>query len=239
MVIWLFAGGGVAEIRGLVPFFEQHYPPFRFIRMTPVFNKPGPRPGITPHGYGKTGKSLASEIQDRLPHALGSTEGCSAILVIDDLDCHSEMDRHNQLAKAIDSVEGAGAISNFIGFAVPELESWIIADWDNSVARHEDFRARHDRMRYWLSTEGKVRFDAPESFGKYNIDKDSCDVKLSEVIIASTMVCEEDQVCRRYSKGFHTPALLGKIDPEIVKNKCPIFRRMHIFLKQACRSASA
>jgi len=235
VVIWLFAGGGESEIRGLVPFLKKHYPGYRVLRMTPIIRKPGPRPGFTLPGYGKTGESLASEIRDRLPDVLARNEECDVILVIDDLDCRNEIAQQDRLLSAIDSVHGVRSVTRFVGFAAPELESWIVADWDNSVAKHQDFRGRHNRMRHWLSTVKRIPFNTPESYGVYNAAKDSCDEKLSEAIIESTMQHPEDKHRPRYSKALHTPTLLLMIDPEVVKDKCKNFRKIHLFLNENCR----
>jgi len=143
MVIWLFAGGGESEIRGLVPFLEKHFPGCSFDRKTPVKRKPGSRPGIKPPGYGRTGRSLVSQIKERLRTALLKEDECDVILVIDDLDCRDENEQRTKFSEAIDSIDGSAGINRFIGFAAPELEAWIIADWDNSIARHPDFRDRH------------------------------------------------------------------------------------------------
>ena len=45
MVVWVFAGGGEAEVRGLIPFLEKNFPSYKFERKTPVLQKPGPKPG--------------------------------------------------------------------------------------------------------------------------------------------------------------------------------------------------
>jgi hypothetical protein len=226
VVVWLFAGGGEAEIRGLVPFLNKHFQNCLFHRITPVIRKPGPRPGITLTGYGKTGKSLVVEIKDRLSLALTKGSKCDLILVIDDLDCRDEHKQREVFIAAINSVEGSDNISKFVGFSSPELESWIIADWNNSIACHPDFRRRHNGMRHWLSTERKIPFDAPESFGIYDKNRDCCDQKMSSAIIESSMITEEDSNYPRYSKGTHTPILLQEIIPNIVMGKCPLFKQL-------------
>lgn len=229
-MIWLFLGGGESEIRGLVPFLEKHFDKCLFDRKTPVHRRPAPRPGISPPGYGRTGRSLAAEIKERLGLALSKGDRCDQILVIDDLDCRDEGNQRTFLMAAINSIQGSNDINTFIGFSAPELESWIIADWDHSVARHPDFRNRHNGMRHWLSTEKNIPFDAPESFGNYDTERDCCDQKLSDNIIESTLICEEDHNNPRYSKGMHTPILLQELVPDIVKRKCPLFRQLFLFL---------
>jgi hypothetical protein len=230
VVIWLFVGGGEAEIRGLVPFLKKHFPSCEFCRMTPVLRRPGPRPGVKPTGYGKTGKSLIAEIRERLPAALTKGERCDAVLIINDLDCRNEDAQQTRFLKAIDAIDEAKTIDRFIGFAAPELEVWIIADWDGSVAKHADFRSRHNRMRHWLSSVKSIPFESPESFGKYDAQKDFCCEKLSELIIESTTLHPEDRFKPKYSKGSHTPLLLLQINPLVVKDKCPIFRKLYSFL---------
>lgn len=205
--------------------------------MTPVIRKPGPRPGVKLPGYGKTGKSLINEIKERLSIALSKDGKCDAILVIDDLDCHNETIQKDRFIKTINSLKRSKEIEKFIAFASPELEAWIIADWDNSVARHYDFRGRHNQMRHWLSTVKNVSFASPESFGIYNQTRDTCEEKLSNAIIESTMRTEEDRKCSRYSKALHTPELLLHIDPLVVKDKCPLFRQLYFFLYERCHKA--
>lgn len=235
MVIWLFAGGGEAEVRGLVPFLEKHFANCSFHRMTPVIRKPGPRPGKSSPGYGRTGKNLVAEIKERLGMALSKATKCDAILVVDDLDCRDCEKQRDILTNAITTVEGCDDIDIHIGFSAPELESWIIADWDNSVACHPDFRGRHNRMRHWLSTVKKMPFSTPEFFGTYDMERDCCNNKMSNAIIESSTVHEDDQMNQRYSKATHTPSLLQEIHPDIVKNKCPIFRQMMHFLDKKCK----
>jgi hypothetical protein len=105
LVIWLFAGGGEAEIRGLVPFLRKHFNKCSFDRKTPVIRKPGPKPGIQPPGYGRTGKSLVTEIKERLEMALSKGERCDQILIIDDLDCRDRDRQYEIFMNAANSVE--------------------------------------------------------------------------------------------------------------------------------------
>ncbi|HEY8098050.1 MAG TPA: hypothetical protein VIE65_18475, partial [Methylobacter sp.] len=64
----MFAGGGESElgeregeIRGIVHFFEKHFPDFTFHRITPVRNKRTPdrvKPNTVNNVLGKTGKDF-------------------------------------------------------------------------------------------------------------------------------------------------------------------------------------
>ena len=244
VVVWVFAGGGEAEVRGLIPFLEQNFPGCKFERKTPVLQKPGPKPGKV-SGYGKTGKSLIAQISKELPIALKNEPNkCELILVFDDLDCrdtdtekYKNMDREKildaireQYLAAISKIPECDNINKLISFAAPELESWIIADWDNTIAKHPDFRNRHERMRWWLSTQRNIPFDNPESFSEYDLTRDCCQEKLSEALVESSILKEFDSSYSRFSKGLHTPLLLLKIRPDEVQRKCPLFREMYNYL---------
>jgi hypothetical protein len=231
VVIWVFSGGGEAEIRGLMPFLDRNFPNCTFERKTPVIRKPGPKPGAQPSpGYGKTGKSLVSEIKERLGICLKHGQ-CDVVLVIDDLDCRDHQSQERKFLAAIDSIDGAGDLLKFVGFAAPELEAWIIADCENSVACHDDFRGRADAMRHWLSTQKRVPFDHPETFSEYDPDKDACKEKLSDALIEASLL---EQSKFRYSKGLHTPGLLRDVRPAIVADKCPLFGKLYHFLISCC-----
>lgn len=228
MVVWVFAGGGESEIRGLMPFLCKTYKHHKFERKSPVRLKPGPHPPVQ-LGYGRTGKSLAEQMARILRSSLASKERCDLILVIDDLDCHDPNQRRTLFTKAIRSVDGTADIPHDIGFASPELEAWIVADWDHTIAQDVDFRSCHQAMRQWLATQKSVPFDTPETFSDFDQDKNSCREKLSEAIIESSQHCHAREY---YSKALHTARFLKQISPQVVSQKCPLFRAFHIRLSQ-------
>jgi hypothetical protein len=182
--------------------------------------------------YGRTGQSLIAQIKEQLPSALqGGTNQCDLILVFDDLDCRDPETQKARFLEAISQISMCEHIpKKFVGFAAPELEAWLIADWDNSIAQHSDFRGRHEGMRWRLSTQKKIPFDKPESFSEYDKEKDSCRDKLSDALIDSS----QDNI-PRFSKSLHTPLLLLELDPNIVKQKCPLFRELYNYLNNFCR----
>jgi len=232
MVVWVFAGGGITEMKALVPFLYMHFEGCTFERKTPFRKKPGSKPGKSKifSSLGRTGKSLAKQIKPELATALmgGSPD---LILVMDDLDCHDPKAREKLFYDAIDSIPGTDDISKQVGFAAPEIESWLIADWDHTFANDIDFRRRHTDMRWWLSTKG-VPFDIPESFSKLDPEKHTCEEKLSELIIEAT---ERNEGQERYKKGVHTPLMLMNIDPDTVCGKCPHFRTFYLQLTGHCK----
>ncbi len=215
-------------MRGLLPLLANVCKDHTYERKTPIRQKPGPRPSTEP-GYGRTGKSLAEQIEKLLFESLKGKERCDLILVIDDLDCHDPDDRRGLFGKAIARVAGAAYIPNFVGFASPEIEAWIVADWENTIAKDLHFRGCHQQMRHWLSTQKSVQFDSPETFSHFDKNKNSCRGKLSDAIVESSILCGARET---YNKGTHTARFLPQISPEVVSGKCPHFRQLHIRLSQ-------
>jgi len=225
MVVWVFAGGGEAEVSGLVQFLRKNFTQYDFEIKTPIRNKPGHKPDQAFKAYGKTGKSLAAQIKEVLGISL-QYHRCDMIVVIDDLDCKDDKQQYHFFLNTLD-IDDTKNIAKIIGFAAPELESWIIADWKNTFAKYTGFRGFHQKMQYWLSTDGKVSFETPESFSEYDPLKGVCKEKLSDMIIKAAW--ETGQ--KRFSKAIHTPDLLQMVNPENVALKCPLFRDLYNNLK--------
>ena len=230
MLVWLFAGGGESEVKGLIPFLRKNFDCAFEIKM-PIRLRPGPKPTREGPAHGLTGESFVRHFEEQLNAALARGETCDMILVIDDLDCR-DADKQEQLfSQAIDNIPDVANIERCIGFAAPELEAWLIADWASTFAQDVDFRAVHRGMQWWLSHEKNVPFDKPEEFSTYDPDRGTCHEKLSDAIIDSA---REQETCPYYSKATHTPRLLAKVNPETVSNKCPLFRRLYTNLLTFC-----
>ncbi len=153
------------------------------------------------------------------------------ILVIDDLDCRDADEQEQRFSQIIDNIPDAANSERCIGFAAPELEAWLIADWASTFAQDVDFRAVHKGMQWWLSHEKNVPFDKPEEFSTYDPDRDTCHEKLSDAIIDSA---RENESRNPYSKGTHTPRMLAKVNPETVSDHCPLFKKLHTGLAAFC-----
>jgi hypothetical protein len=153
------------------------------------------------------------------------------ILVVDDLDCGELDHQRQQFLNCIANIANTENIDRYIAFAAPEIESWTIADWDHTLAKAEKFKAKHQRMRHWLSTQKKVPFDQPESFGQYDRNKNSCQEKLSNLLIEASSQEIEDQG-KEYKKSEDSPELLLRIEKEILVQKCPMFRDFYYFMQR-------
>ncbi|MCB0065443.1 MAG: DUF4276 family protein [Caldilineaceae bacterium] len=227
MVIWIFAGGGESEVKGLQPFFQNNYPTHTFERKSPVRLKPGPKPP-TQLGYGQTGSSLVKQMGMIIHNSILNGEQCDFILVIDDLDCREPSIQKQLFEYAIDENSVMKTVPRHIGFASPEIEAWIIADWDQTIALDPEFRRYHQAMRHWMSSERRVSFAHPEEFSEYSLEKRACAEKLSEILIDASVQFSPI----RYSKAEHTPRLLQQLSPSNVSLKCPHFRQMHVRLAE-------
>jgi Domain of unknown function (DUF4276) len=252
VVVLVFAGGGESEVGlrkkdgagggktgGLITFLENTFPGCTFERKTPIRRKAAPTPNKS-ISYGRTGQSLIEQIQKEIPIALNILKAeknqCDLIFVLDDLDCRNPEEQRQKISDSLSKIPDCDGIPILIGFAAPELEAWIIADWDNSIAKLSAFRGRQRRMRWWLSTQANISFDNPESFSKYDSQRDCCQDKLSEALIQSSIQDETDRHKRRFSKGEHTSELLKMIDANEVQRKCPLFRQMYNDLQSFCCS---
>ncbi|MGC9525032.1 MAG: hypothetical protein ACP5D7_05775 [Limnospira sp.] len=201
------------------------------------------------------------EIEDRLE----KNTLCDAILVIDDLDCRrwdgeichlvnstGFVNIKNHYINSVkDSIENAKRKLNrnlitrlneakfdpqiIVGFASPEIESWIVADWGN--LKHRDFpKYRWRKMRDWLIDEARIDFDDPEIYGDFNEDTGVCQFKISEQIVEASIQAtrrEDDEIqYQPYTKGRHSSELLEMVTMEKVAEKCPIFREMYRSLQR-------
>lgn len=222
MVVWVFAGGGKAELKGLIIFLQKNFPQHTFERKTPINDtKPGPRPGI--QSLGRTGKSLVQQIRYFLPISL--KDGiCDKILVLDDLDCHLiERYRQKFVDAALEILNGRN-VSVLTVFASPEIEAWLIADWENSFGK--EFKSHQVEIRRKLSQKYKKsrpdnmgNIEHPESFSYFDSGRDTCTEKLSRVVV--TVVEEIDG---NYSKDEHSGRMLQNINAARVCEKCPSAR---------------
>lgn len=181
MVVWVFAGGGEAEVRGLLPFLVDKFESLNFERRLPCGITKNPKK-LRRYGSdeayqaaqrenvrGATGDNLSTQIQKRLMDAIKYEGNCDLILILDDLDCKNPTNQCKSFINAIECVlqETKKEIPYFVAFAAPEIEAWIIADWDNVMSQHPSFRAKSSDIKYCLKKRG-IDFSKPETFSTLN-----------------------------------------------------------------------
>ena len=232
MVVWVFSGGGETEVAGLIKFLQRLFPEnFVFERKTPFDStKKGAKPNRK-STFGITGKSLIQAINKYLPLAfLAEKNEPDLILVFDDLDCCDLVIQRQKFLDCIDQISDAKNIKKYIAFAAPEVEIWIIADWENTIAKSAKFKNRQVKMRRWFNIEKHFPFDRPESFGEYDPERNCCQEKLSELLIISSRVPEDQG--KEYKKSEDSPDLLLLIEKTVLCKKCPIFRDFYYFMQR-------
>ncbi|MFN9173214.1 MAG: hypothetical protein ACK58N_01500 [Synechocystis sp.] len=240
MVIWVYAGGGETEISGLIKFLQSNFPQIAFERQLPYGKKPGPKPRKLnpnkPKTLGITNRELRTKIKECLPLAIQDskrTDKCmpSLILVIDDLDCRNLETQRGRFNHCLEQIPEASSIRRYVLFASPEIETWIVADWENTFAKHRDFkiRKRHQAMQHWLSSKHNFPFNQPEIFGKYDEKRDCCDKKLSELLIQVSINCSQEGE-KEYKKSVHSAELLLSVNIFNILAKCPIVKEFYYFI---------
>jgi hypothetical protein len=224
-------------MEGLQIFLQSNFPGHRFRRCTPIRPKPGPRPGIQAMGH--TGSGLSEQIGYFLPYNLRDSVG-ELILVIDDLDCQNAEARRQQFAAAIRrGLAQAGeqpaadrhALAHIaweIGLAAPEIEAWLVADWqhtfaaDRELRQHEVELRRELRRRYETSRPGGD-IERPESFSELDPLRGACREKLSEVIQGLV----RNLYGLDYSKAEHSGRMLKQARAEKINAGCAEFRSIY------------
>jgi hypothetical protein len=231
VIVWVYAGGGQAEI-GIIPWLQQHFPGVRFERRMPQIRKPGPRPGVMAQHQvvGHTGRDLEGNIRRNIEQ-YWTKNAAHTLLLLDDTDCEIPLNRSQSLEKAVTGVIAAEELPCIvIALAVPELEAWLLADWHNTFEK--DYRRCHVQMRDVLRTEG-VDFAKLEEF--------DCRCGTPEYRKISETLRNAFEVCcgtsPGYSKDTDTRRLLLQTNPATIANFCPNFRAFWINLN-ACLKVS-
>jgi hypothetical protein len=232
VVVWVYAGGAEAEAMGLIPFLEQHFN-HEFERRLPRLQRDAPRykperlqpqQGTQTYEEG-TGDALARRItKDLVEHWESKVE---AIFIVDDLDCADSQKRTTQLREAVTRANQNVNIPIIVGFAAPELESWLIADWGNSIGKEDIWKTCQHTARKYLEDK-KVDFNVPESFDCHD-ENGKYVYKLSHFLIEAIETC--CQGTTRFSKGTDTPRLLKRSNPNVIQRKCPLFRQFWVELQ--------
>jgi Domain of unknown function (DUF4276) len=225
VIVWVFAGGGESEISGLFPFLRKHFQNCQFHLCAPIRKKPGPKPRSSIITQGFTSESLIEQIKIRLQEKFNFKDSCDLILIFDDLDYDFADQKRQEFEDFLNQLwqkyPELSPIKQIIGFAKPELESWVIADWDQTVGRDPEFRKKHKAMQHWLVSDQQVSFSSPEDFGLNPAITQSYNQKLSNAIIEAS----EQSEGTRYSKQQHTSRFIKNLDSAIAQQKCPEFRK--------------
>ena len=256
---------GYTERKGMKQFLRKINPELNLNPVFPVQERRGRRPNQTDLIDGSTGEELLARIYQYLEQHPEKMKGCDAVLIEDDLDGKFYRERipgdpgsrvvdktpeYTEHCEAVRAKvrEKAGrdeTLPVILFHASPEVETWFLADWENSfgrvyqdldVLKHEENQYFSTRFRPYLRREVLDGYqDEPERYGWF----DGTYRKLSSEIIQSLehwkigLAEERTTFSRavglndrlRYSKQTHGGHMLAELDPDSVQRNCPLFFR--------------
>ncbi len=265
---------GYTEAGVMQQFLSKINPNFEYKQYLP--NKTAKRKGtpkfLAPAINGLTGKELLHKVYDILKKQKEDVAECSACIIEDDLDgrfsdCTSEEihDYQQQITDKICQLLDRTMPVIFM-YASPEIESWFLADWNNSFAyvygkssavNDVNTKARgfyvHQLKRY---IDGAIL--TQHCNGIHDIEmfcaKEEVYVKLSDLLISAVKTDSKvfisnirnanpvyvKQILHSrdlvYSKKLHGELMLKQIEPEKVADVCHIYFRDAFYKLQGLRA---
>lgn len=224
-----YCSAGYTETGGMQTFLERINPNISFIRQFPIANKKDLKKGrmsSTPirSQSGITGNGLTDEMKSRLSK-YGSQE-FDYILLIDDADCRLKKDGApsfiqwcSTLQKEISEILKKPIIFEVL-LASPEIEAWLLSDWDNTFA--VEYRDISAHIQYNISKSDIIEFLNSDNIEEYGGEylNGSCSIKISKKI--QEIVSRESSGNKSYfySKRLHGVSMLNRLDPKRVEEKC-------------------
>jgi hypothetical protein len=227
--IGYFCSAGYTETGGLDAVLRRVAPDVTWERCFPAVDKPAPKIGrplptpVAAHS-GVTGEALVKRIidhfddYDALPY--------DAILIVDDADCRfcglADDPAPGWRDAVVARLRGARRWVDrpvFVLFASPEVEAWLLADWNNTFARYyPDVQVWMRRRLLALGLDDLERYGCPRRGS-------SCTRKLSEDLVAAIDVVDgatdpPPGPVPRYSKRTDGPWMLRCVDPDVVAAAC-------------------
>lgn len=229
--IGYFCSGGYSEVGGIQAFLEKVNPNVRWIRCFPAVNKPAPKKGKplpTPKSSdcGITGEQLKKRMLERIRHNYFERDfKYDLIILIDDMDCRFNGKNHifqkwtDNLGQLVNESLGREVCFEVL-FASPELETWFYADWEEGFGK--EYPQIEVQLRNILNKILENYQICIELFGGPLVDG-SCKDKVSEIIQDNIYSLNNNYTRYMYSKRTNGGAMLKRIRPEVVNDKCRIF----------------
>jgi len=232
--IGYFCTGGYTEIGAINSFLEKINPNIYWERCFPTADKPRlaiGRMNSTPIASysGITGSDLTEMMYDRLSKYYKHSD-FDGFLLIDDLDCRY----HSNLAAGIDLFIETHSdnvqkilekqVAFYVLFASPEVESWLLADWNNSFAKQYPQSVAY-------KVQERLKKDIIKEYWDNNLElyggafvNGGCESKISSEIqdTFSLVGLDEQERVYSYSKRNEGVDMLRRIEPMQVGRKCNI-----------------
>lgn len=243
-------------------FLKKIAPDVEWQRCFPAVSKPAPkigRPHAEPQGRhaGATGRRLIDAMLRQLQeHWRGAACHLDFVLLIDDADCRfadagdptaEQIAWDGMLRQRVREAAGKPELGFYSLLAWPEIEAWLLTDWDNGFAIQYRQVAPSLRQHISACVLHPHVWEQVEGFGGHLKDG-SCEHKLSariqEAFVDKTgCVCrppfldrvtqQTDGAILAYSKRIDGAAMLKRIDPDRVAQDCPRFRSVYHRLRSA------
>lgn len=247
---------GERELAAIDAFLRKIEPGLiSFERLFPAHQKPGPKhkPGHPPaslkdeNAGGVTGNGLLDRMEARLTkYYRGPSCGFDVIVLIDDADCRF-LDHHafeswrSEVEEKIRDWTDRPQLVFLPMLASPEIETWLLADWDEGFGReYAPIQVSFRRALGHPDVLGPGPWLDVETFGApYDPSKGSCTRKLSDEVnkvlgrLAQVAGPNVDPKAYTYSKRENGPDMLRRVRPEEVAKLCRLFFREPLHALQA------
>ena len=172
---------------------------------------------------GRTGADLEKFMMDELELHPSILTECAAVLLEDDVDFRDKdtnqktflQQQETRLNNELKKLNTKSTTALICMYAAPEIETWLIEDWENSFGNPKRF---NPTVATQLKTSiNQIRTSCNNTMESYSHHHQG---KLSDWIITKTKDLAQSDKDSIYSKRKHGSIFLSNIDPEKVANNC-------------------
>lgn len=254
---------GYTEAGVMQQFLRKINPNFEYKQYLPnkTIKRKGMPKTIDTAINGLTGEELLNKVYDIISKQKKDVAECSACIIEDDLDGRfnnwTTEQIHGYQQQITDNVCRllGQIIPVIIMYASPEIESWFMADWNNSfayvygkssVVRDVDTKSRsfyvHHLKRY-IDEAVLKRYCNDLTDIEMFCSKEEVYIKLSDLLISAVTTDSKNLICNLsnanptyvqqilqsrdlvYSKKFHGELMLKQIEPGKIADVCHFYFR--------------
>ena len=219
-----FCSDGYTELGAIQEFLEKIAPSacVNWTRAFPAKLKPGPKLRKV---SGLSGDDLTGEMIKRLGIYRETYNAVSAIVFVDDADCRFRDEKDEVYNRAQWRYERQKEISRILDaeipffpiFASPEIEAWLVSDWEKG------FGKQYPKLENQLRREVIALITSVDGIEKFGIRKEDsgktfCDPKLSDKIAEIIKILGGS-----FSKKHDGPDMLRRVEPENIARHCTFY----------------
>jgi len=232
--VYVYATDGYTET-SIKDFLTKMNPRIKWIIRSPRLKKLPKKDylekELLPILTGKTGEALETFMLDEIgEHSRILTE-CAAVLLEDDLDMRDAEEDQNTFLSAqqerlqakLSAISEAGTARMICLYAAPEVETWLIEDWENSFGNARRFSQQiATQLRKPINDRKGVCGDSFERYS-HHFSKKLSDWLVEQIQRLSIEYGITDVDKAFYSKKHHGSEFLRAIDPSVIEKKCRIY----------------